>query len=206
MKLKISTILARANKAQNDIERAAIIRENSSATLKAILGMSFDPRVKWLIPEGPVTYKPAQTPPDTMNERLYVEHRRLYIFVDGGHQSLKQDRRETLFAELLENLDPEDAHMMLYVKEKKLDELYPNITYNFVRSLYKKGLASHWEPVDPRVKKPANVTGVSAPLTVAVPDTPKAPPKAPIKKVTTPAKRKASATVRKKNVSRAEAA
>jgi hypothetical protein len=51
---------------------------------------------------------------------LYTEIRRLYLFVEGGNPNLSKLRREMLYIQLLESVDPNDAKLLNYVKDKKL--------------------------------------------------------------------------------------
>jgi hypothetical protein len=142
MQLKLSEIVSRINNGNTVEERLRLIKKYSSPALKAILGMSFDPNVKFLLPEGvDVPYKPYNYP--GAERRLYAEVRRLYLFT-GGNPNLKKSRRELLFLQLLESLDRDDAKMLCYVKDKKLNELYPNITYDLVRTAFKDGIAKNW--------------------------------------------------------------
>jgi hypothetical protein len=53
---------------------------------------------------------------------LPAELRRMYLFIDGGAPNLKPVRRESLWIELLECVDPEDAKLLNLIKDKKLPE------------------------------------------------------------------------------------
>ena len=108
--------------------------------LKTILGYTFDPNVKWLLPKGNPPYK--ETPEGLeVHGALTSELRRMYLFVDGPtetQQKLKQQRREALFIELLESVHPDDAKLLLSMKERKLPvkgitrklvaEAFPNLS------------------------------------------------------------------------------
>jgi hypothetical protein len=93
-----------------------------------ILRGAYDPTVKWLLPEGNPPYKVNDIV--DQQHRLFTESRKLYLFVEGGNPSLKQMRREQLYIELLEAVDPEDAKLLLSIKDKKLP--YPGVTLNIV--------------------------------------------------------------------------
>jgi len=68
------------------------------------------------------------------HHRLFTEARKLYLFVEGGSPNLKQLRRETLFVELLETVDPEDAKLLLAIKDKTLP--YPGVTLDIVNQAF----------------------------------------------------------------------
>jgi hypothetical protein len=131
MKLGLAEIFEKASKMQTDDERIMVLRQNFSAPLESMIRGAFDPNIVWLLPEGSPPYKP-----NTLVDQegsLYNQTRKLYLFVQNGHQTLKQLRREALFVELLETVSEADAKLLLAVKDKTLP--YPNIT----RELINKG-------------------------------------------------------------------
>jgi hypothetical protein len=65
---------------------------------------------------------------------LYTEARRLYLFLKGGNPNLTPFRREMLFINLLETVHPNDAKLLLTVKEKKLP--YKGLTLNLIKEAY----------------------------------------------------------------------
>lgn len=88
--------------------------------LMTILRYSCDPRLKFLLPEGTTPYTPSNIGDD--NSVLPGELRRLYLFVEGGHPTLKQTRREALWVEMLQFVHPDDAKLLDLIKDKKLPE------------------------------------------------------------------------------------
>lgn len=114
----ISWILEFTSKLPNDEEKIKCLRQNDNNALRTILRFTYDPRAVWLLPEGAPPYKPTEFPHQENN--LYAEIRRLYLFLEGGNPNLKQTRRESLFIELLQEVDPEDAKLLLAMKEKTL--------------------------------------------------------------------------------------
>ncbi len=129
MKLSVSEILKTASNITNEDHRIAYLKANYSIALESVIRGAFDPAIKWKLPEGNPPYKPNALV--DQQHVLYTECRRFYLFIEGGHPTLKQNRREQLFVEMLEALDPEDANLMLAVKEKHLP--YPGITPELIR-------------------------------------------------------------------------
>ena len=133
-------IIEWCSKGKTRKDKIARLEKNSGPMLKTILGYTFDPNVKWLLPEGNPPYK--QTPDGLeVHGALMAELRRLYLFVEGPtetQQKLKPHRRETLFIELLESVHPDDAKLLLSMKERKLPvkgitrklvaEAFPNLS------------------------------------------------------------------------------
>ena len=65
---------------------------------------------------------------------LYGLIRKLYLFVEGGNPNLKPARREYLFIEMLESIHPQEAELLLQVKDKKLK--CRGLTYNLVKETF----------------------------------------------------------------------
>ena len=118
MKFSISEILTKAEKAESKFDKIRILRENDSLPLRVVIQYTFDKRVRWLLPEGTPPYKPTNSL--DQEGRLYNEARKLYLFIDGGNNQLAQTRREMLFIQVLESIDPEDAKLLVCVKDKYL--------------------------------------------------------------------------------------
>lgn len=132
MRKSVAEILEEASKITKKEERVAFIRANANPTLAKILQWTYDPRIKWLLPEGKVPYNPTKYLDQEGN--LYSEIRRLYLFVEGGNPNLKPVRREFLFIQLLESLSPKEAELLASVKDKKIP--YKGITAKFVEEAF----------------------------------------------------------------------
>lgn len=109
-------------------------RQDSLATCadNTVLVMSlkymFDPNIIFDLPEGDPPYKV-----NTFNEQqsnYYSSFRKMYIFIKGEVPTLTALKRESLFVQFIESLHPEDAKLVLGMKDKTSP--WPNITYDLV--------------------------------------------------------------------------
>lgn len=132
MRKSVAEILEEASKITKKEERIQFLRANANPALAKILQWTYDPRIKWLLPEGKVPYNPTKYLDQEGN--LYNEIRRLYLFVEGGNPNLKPVRREFLFIQLLESLSPKEAELLSAVKDKKIP--YKGITSKFVEEAF----------------------------------------------------------------------
>jgi len=127
-------------------DKIAILHEYSSPALKAVLGYAYDPRVVWQLPKTDPPYKPLDEAAD-QETRLAQEIRKLYLFANGPgpinqtQANLKSLRRESLFIEMLENVDHRDAKVLLMMKNGKL--LYKGLTRNLVAEAF-PNLTKDW--------------------------------------------------------------
>ena len=132
MKLGLAEILKKASEFDKKQEKIDWLNKWDSVALRTVLKLAYDPRIKFLLPEGKPPFKSNELP--DLQSVLYSELRKMYLFLDGGHQTLNQTRREYLFIQLLENLDKEDAELIATIKDKKLP--YKGITKKLVEEMY----------------------------------------------------------------------
>lgn len=117
----ITEILKEINEEPKKIEQY-----KANAALRLIFEHGFLPEKKFALPEGDPPYKKDAAPLGMTPANLYQEVRKLYIFCRTDLTSL---RKETLFVQLLENLHPSEAELVLAIKEQKLTKMYPKITH-----------------------------------------------------------------------------
>ena len=132
MKLGLAEILKKASDFEKKQDKIDWLNRWDSAALRTVLKLAYDPRIKFLLPEGKPPFKINDLP--DLQSVLYNELRKMYLFLEGGHPTLNQTRREYLFIQLLENLDKEDAELIATIKDKKLP--YKGITKKFVEDVY----------------------------------------------------------------------
>jgi hypothetical protein len=132
MKYSISEILNICSKLPNE-EKVKCLVQNDTAAMRAVLQYALDPRVEWLLPIGAPPYKPCEFPDQEGN--LFRDIRKLNLFVRGGdHPTMHILKRETLFIQFIETLDPADAALICSIKDKKLP--YKGITAKIVNQAY----------------------------------------------------------------------
>lgn len=105
----------------------AISKYKDNFLIKVILAHSFLPKYKFILPEGEPPFKPAPEPMGMTETNLFVECKRFYnVFCNADLKPLK---REALFIGLLEGIHPQEANVLIAVKDQKLTKLYPKITH-----------------------------------------------------------------------------
>jgi hypothetical protein len=120
MRPKLSTLFKQIGEKKTKKEKAEFLLSIFNKEIDTILTYAYSPKIKWLLPEGEPPYKPFS---DIDQEgRLYAELRKLYLFIEGGNPNLTNVRREHLFIQLLESIDPEDAKLVLQMKDRKLND------------------------------------------------------------------------------------
>jgi len=120
MKEPISHILKKAAGLPKGKAQAEFLANHPKANVLAgFLQLAVNKNIKWLLPEGDPPYKPAEHEEWGI---LFQESRRMYLFLEGGHPTLKQTQREKIFIEILQSVHPDDAKLLLLLKDQKLPE------------------------------------------------------------------------------------
>jgi len=117
-RMSIYELLEQVSKQKTPADKVQKLKEVANGPLVSILKYAFDPEIKFALPKGAPPFKPC--PFVDQQGMLYTEARRLYLFVEGGNPSLTKLRRESLFIQLIESIDPNDAKLINCVKDKKL--------------------------------------------------------------------------------------
>ena len=110
-------------------EPKKLVAYRDSAALRILFEYAFDPAKKFILPEGDPPYKPDAAPIGMSPANIYQELKKFYVFC---RKDLTPIRRETLFIQLLENVHPSEAKLLLAVKAQTLSKLYPKITHKAV--------------------------------------------------------------------------
>jgi len=90
---------------------------------------AFTAEGKFILPEGEPPFKRDPGPIGMTPGNFMKEMRRLYVFCS---RNLKPARRETLFIQMLEGLHPDEAKILIAVKDQTLTAIYPKITRKVV--------------------------------------------------------------------------
>jgi hypothetical protein len=119
--------------AQTREEKRQVLTDRDNFTTRALLQLNYHPDVKWVFPPGAPPYTPGQIADSTPNS-LHFEVKKLDYYMDPSPHDLPLVRRESMFIQLLERLDPIDAKIILAVKDRKLS--YRGLTYKLVRDTW----------------------------------------------------------------------
>lgn len=97
----------------------------TDTALKILLEYAYIPEKKFDLPAGNPPYKEDAAPIGMSPANLRMEAKKLYVFC---RKDLKPIKREQLFIDLLENVHPSEAKLLLAIKEQKITKLYKKIT------------------------------------------------------------------------------
>ena len=128
-KFAMSEVLKRCSEFKKKEERIYALQQNCDPATIKVLQLMFHPDVKFALPEGKPPFTYSQFDEKNM---LYSEVRRLYLFMEGapGTENLTPLKKEVMFIEILQAVTPDDADLLLAMKDKKSP--YPGLTKDVV--------------------------------------------------------------------------
>ena len=136
MELLISEILDKVAKIKSKKDKVKFLQDNNTDSLRMVLKSAFDPKIKWLLPEGDVPYKRNDAPEGTEHSVLAYEARKLYHFLEGGNADITQGKRETMFIQMLEGLHESEADVLCAAKDKVLHQKYKGLSEPVVKEAF----------------------------------------------------------------------
>ena len=136
MELLISEILDKVSKIKSKKEKVNFLQKNNSDSLRMVIKSAFDPKIKWLLPEGDVPYARNDAPEGTEHSVLAYESRKLYHFLEGGNASITQNKRELMFVQMLEGLHESEADVLCAAKDKVLHQKYKGLSEPVVKEAF----------------------------------------------------------------------
>lgn len=132
MAKNLAEILKEANNKSTREEVLQHLIKNRSQPLALILKINFNPDFNLSLPAGePPFKKQKDVPLGFADTTLAQESRRFYIWYDPN-VNINKVRKETLFIQMLEGLHWTEAELVCQAKDKKLTDVYKNITYDIV--------------------------------------------------------------------------
>jgi hypothetical protein len=137
--LGLAEILKNAAALPTTEKRIAFLRQHDCVPLRRILRYAFDERVKWLFPEDwHPSWKPLPKDQHIGAELMMLkEIRTCYLFLEGDddrNPNVTMEKRQKLYTELLENVLPDDAELLVAARKRTLP--YPTITKELAQATF----------------------------------------------------------------------
>src|SRR6056300_579639 len=127
----VSEVLEEASKIVKKADRVRFLQQNKSHGLTDILRINYDETIVSALPLGAPSYKKDDAPKGyeyTILNKAYTQFK--YFFKGPIANGMKPLKREGLFLNLLESLNPEEAELLIAAKDKKMK--YKGITKKLV--------------------------------------------------------------------------
>ena len=134
-KLLMHEVLTKVNNAKDKPKKIAVLRQHDSAGLRRVIKGSFDPNIKWDLPDGTPPFIANEAPEGTEHTYLEQESRRYWHFVDGA-DTISKTRKETMFVQSLEGLSKGEAEVAIRMNVKELHKHYKGLSAAVVKEAF----------------------------------------------------------------------
>ena len=115
-RMTVSEILKKCSEFKKKEERVEALRINCNEPCKIVLQYMFHPDVKFALPEGKPPFKYSEFDEPNM---LHSQARKLYLFLEGVNPEMRPSKRQSLFLDILQSVNADDADLLIAMKEKK---------------------------------------------------------------------------------------
>ena len=119
MKLLMHEVLQKVSNAKTKKEKIALLKKFNTPALRMLFIVNFDESVVSMLPVGSVPYTPNEAPEGTEHTQLEKEARLLHHFFKGG-SNVSQNKRESMFIQMLEGLSSGEAEALVLAKDKRI--------------------------------------------------------------------------------------
>lgn len=135
--LSLAEIVNTARKAEKVEEKVAILRKHDSRQLRDVLALMCDARWTFDLPETAPPYNPSDI--HESHGLLYREMRKMPYFVEQSPdgKQINRMRKESLFIQMLESVDAEDAKLVLRMVSK---QPYPDLSPEVINEAWPKAI------------------------------------------------------------------
>jgi hypothetical protein len=112
--------------------RKALLLQHRSGQLEQFLRYCFHPDIQFLLPEG---IPPYQKLAGAENTKLIYGQVRMINYVTNQYTgNITQLKREQMFIQILESVTPQEAQLIIEMKNKKLNVI--GLTYKLVKDTF----------------------------------------------------------------------
>lgn len=112
-------------------DKIAFLRDNATYSVRMILQVNFTPSIELDLPPGNPPYTPDTNPPENSMARIDKAIKVISRLLKGPHESgiIERASKETRFLQLLESVHGQDAQIIIAMKDKKIEKLFPEMNH-----------------------------------------------------------------------------
>lgn len=118
----VYVVLEKAGAASTKEEKIQILRDNNSFALRTVLQGGMDSSIEFILPEGrpPFSLEESKKWGFTPSAIQRAVKKLKYFVKNGPGQGMTSVKRERMFINLLESMHPEEAELLILMKDKAL--------------------------------------------------------------------------------------
>ena len=131
----VPLIFKEVSEQKTHLQKVKHLKENRNDMVDLLLELAFSKDIRITLPEGSPEYQKTGEVELYNATLLYANRRQIEMFINDNTAQIPELKREQLFIDLLENLDPAESQLLIEVKDKKL-ESYSGITKKVIEKVY----------------------------------------------------------------------
>ena len=131
----VPLIFKEVSEQKTHLQKVKHLKENRNDMVDLLLELAFSKDIRITLPEGSPEYQKTGEVELYNATLLYANRRQIEMFINDNTAQIPELKREQLFIDLLENLEPAESQLLIEVKDKKL-ESYPGITKKVIEKVY----------------------------------------------------------------------
>ena len=136
MRRNLYEFLKEVNDAPSKAERVRMLQAFNVKPLKTMLQLAFDKNIQLDVPEGAPPFKRDEREPIGMSSTDLMNETRRLARTAVGTTDINKVRKETIFVQILEGIHYTEADLVIACKDKKLGDMFPNVTREVVRKAF----------------------------------------------------------------------
>lgn len=116
-------------------ERVQVLEDHDSFALRTILQANFNDAVGFALPEGAPPFREDDAPAGYEMSRFGNAIRPLPMLL-VSNKTYTIEKKESLFIRMLEGVSGPDAKILIAMKDKALEVMYPNLTKELILKVW----------------------------------------------------------------------
>jgi len=133
--LFVNEILDIIKKTPDKAKKIELLKQNDCQALRQIMYANFAENIKFRLPPGKTPYKPLDVPVGMAATNLYKMARQIYLFIENSSAKLTQMKVESLWVNMLENVQKDEAIVLESMRNKAFEKDY-DLSRDVVEAAY----------------------------------------------------------------------
>ena len=132
--MRVDDILDRVSSAKTRKEKIEVLQTYNNRGLRDVLKGAFDDTIQFNLPEGEPPYEKGSE--KTYATTLMKQSKKFSYFVKTESKPTAGAKVETIFIKMLESLHPNEAQIVVWMKDKDLSGKYKGLTKKLVTDAF----------------------------------------------------------------------
>lgn len=132
--MRVDDILDRVAAAKTRKEKIEVLQRYNNRGLRDVLKGAFDDNVQFNLPEGAPPYNPGSE--TGYGSTLLKQSKRFRYFVKTSNDKKPNVKIERMYIQMLESLHPNEAQIVVWMKDKALNGKYKGLTKKLVSDAF----------------------------------------------------------------------